>query len=237
MNRQTLRISGILRATAWGAGAGAIVFFAASRVQAPRPGRMAAIVERPRFRDNASGIRAQQSTMPTDREWSEAQEFLRKYSPNRLNQFQNLTGPHERIKRLLLARYARLMTMKRSPNGESVYNASVRQLQLEDQVFGICLALKQQQGDPQGLRAELKNTVAALFDTGIQVRQLRITQLETALKKQASVLETEKKSRDLRIEQQYNFISSHGVLGAYFGPRSAPPKRIPAPQSQPTDGQ
>jgi hypothetical protein len=171
------------------------------------------------------------SAAPTREEWEQARTFLQLHSPNRLKQFMNLRFPQaqERVQWVLMNRYRNLMRLKSlSPD---LYDVKVQEVELEDEVFGICLKIKSSQGDTEALRASLKPKLAALFDKGIEERQLRIGMLEKTLARQKEQLSKEQSARDQRIEQQYKRVAAHGVEGAIFGASRA---QQPRPGSRPS---
>lgn len=240
MNNRACDKSLILRAALWTAGAGAALWIAGGRAPMHRQlSEQSRTTTRPE-----SGMQAGQPVRPRDfnrdprrrgpavspEEWERAQAFLKQHSPNRLMQYMKLyPAAQERVQRVLMNRYRNLMRLQAA--APELYKTKVQEVELEDEVFGICLKIKAGDGDVTALQASLKPKLAALFDKGIEERQLRIAMLEKALAKQNLALAKEQKIRDQRIEQQFQRVASHGVEGATFGPVRLP---HPSPESAPS---
>ncbi|HWE01250.1 MAG TPA: hypothetical protein VG326_02480 [Tepidisphaeraceae bacterium] len=158
-----------------------------------------------------------------EKEWEAAKQFLSVHSKNRYEQIERIPGgPKKPFEQFLVGRYRMINRLKaQSPE---LYNLKVREVELDDDVFGICLKLKRNTGDKARLQSELKARITELFDLGISERKLRIGLVETALADQKKILKTEQDGREQLVDDRYGAVLSEGVEGAWIGPKHNSPK-------------
>jgi hypothetical protein len=151
-----------------------------------------------------------------EKEWEACKLFLSVHSKNRYQQIENMPGgPKKPFEQFLVGRF-RLINRIKSQSPE-LYNLKVREIELDDDVFGICLKLKSKTGDKARLQSELKAKIAELFDLGVSERKLRIGLVETALEDQKKILKTEQDGHDKLVEDRFNAVLAEGVEGAWIG--------------------
>jgi len=187
-------------------------------------------------RADSKSTRSRMSEEELAKEWSQARVFLSEHAPRRLKQIESIPGaPREVLKRSLVRGWRRVAELQsQSPE---LYATRVKEIELEDQVYGICFSLKHGRGDKAQLQSELKNSVRNLFDAGLTERQQRIAILDKAIKAQRESLDSDTKRKDQLIEERYHIVSTEGVEGAYFGSKhsraGASPGTSKDPETEP----
>jgi len=170
-----------------------------------------------------------------EKEWEAAKEFLSIHSKNRYAQIERLPGgPKKPFEQFLVGRYRMINRLKlQSPE---LYDLKVHEVELDDDVFGICLKLKRNAGDKPRLQTELKAKIRELFDLGVSERKLRIGLVETALADQKKILKTEQEGRDQLVEDRYDAVLAEGVEGAWIGTKHSSQKAKSGSSTIPSPG-
>ncbi len=151
MNSRSITSTRLLRLIAWGLCVMPVVVAAehirplAHPASSPEIVRVAAdngLLDRGHDR---SEWRASHATRLTDEEveagWPEARRFFIKHAPNRFGQVEHMTGgPGMPLKRFFVNRWKSVVSLeKQSPE---LYATRVQEVELEDEVFRLCLQLK-----------------------------------------------------------------------------------------------
>jgi len=170
-----------------------------------------------------------------EKEWEAAKEFLSVHSKNRYAQIERMPGgPKKPFEQFLVGRYRTINRLKsQSPD---LYTLKVHEVELEDDVFGICLKLKRNASEKSRLQAELKTKIGQLFDLGVSERKLRIGLVETALTEQRKILKNEQEGRDQLVEDRYAAVLSEGVEGAWMGSKHGSQKSKSGSSTIPSPG-
>lgn len=157
-----------------------------------------------------------QQETPAERE--QAMAFLHKHAPNRYAEIEKRGGPKEKGMRFMINRWRKIAALQ--SESPELYNTMVREVEVEDDLLGICLRLKHG-GDRQALHEQMKARIADLFDLGVKERTLRIARVETALGEQKKTLSSEVERRDQIISERFELIKTEGVEGAPLGLKRA----------------
>ena len=176
---------------------------------------------RPMERVRESERADERRTTPADEspaEWEQVKEFLRKHAPHRNALLERRAGKEQRPARFFLKRWRAVEALK--TESPELYNTKVREVELEDDLLGICLRLNNG-GDRPALQTQMKTKIADLFDLGVKERTLRIARVESALSEQKKTLNSEIQNRDALIAERFELIKSEGVEGASFNLKRA----------------
>jgi hypothetical protein len=134
-------------------------------------------------------------------EWPAAQAFFQEHSPLRWRALAMLrpdSNARLKIQNYITNRYRILMEQeKRDPE---MYALQVKELELEDQMFGLT-SRRHHLENPE-LQEQLHKKAGELVDTRLSIRQLRITRLEKAIELAKSRLEKDKEQRDELVERE-----------------------------------
>jgi hypothetical protein len=194
-----------------------------------------------RARERAERPRKRLHTGPiTEEEWKQAKEFLQQYSPNRYRRIQTLETKHaaglkagnfEGLKRVLVDVWLDLsVTREESP---ALYQTRLKEVKLEDDIFGICLEMQKVHHDKQA-SDHLKAKVAELFEVGLVERQQRIGLVETAIGEQKKSLVSDQANKAQLVSQRYQYVIEHGVAGARLDTKHTGQKNKNGSTTEPT---
>lgn len=143
------------------------------------------------------------------KDWPAAEKFIREHSPRRWEAFDSLqpdSTSRRAVRRLIVARYKSLMEMKQKD--PQMYKLQLRELELEDDIFGITVAMRGRR-DASDLRDNLRKDAAELVDTRLNIRQLRIERLEQAVQTAKKRLEKDRQRRDALVEHEIRTAAEH----------------------------
>jgi hypothetical protein len=143
-------------------------------------------------------------------------EFMQKHAPNRLTAMENMTAPkaYARTRQIIVNQKRNFDRIKtNSANAPEIYDARLREYEINDEIFGICKKIKHP-ADASAAMPELQTKVAELLDVGIKEQHARIDRLERMLAAQKANLEATEKKRDALIASKAAEIARNGVEGA-----------------------
>jgi hypothetical protein len=148
--------------------------------------------------------------LPTEQQWGEVEQFMREHSPERLAALQKLHLDGDRLnnlKKMIFARYSYLKTLGEMDH--DAYDLKLRQLDLEDKIFGLATAMRAaaDEGDDrkrEQIRGELRTAVGKLVDLGMAEREARLNRLEKSIHDQRTALTQETQKRDDIIDARVN---------------------------------
>ncbi|HET6249879.1 MAG TPA: hypothetical protein VFE47_19470 [Tepidisphaeraceae bacterium] len=172
------------------------------------------IFDRPRDKADAERQRAMHPGRVSEEEWAAAKAFLEVHSRNRVRLIdEKISGePREGLKRFLVNKWHSIMQLQsQSPE---LYKTKVREVELDDLIFGDCLDLKQGQGNAKEIQAKLNARITELFNLGLTERKQRMKLVENSLVEQKKSLENDEHDKARLIQQQYELVLAHGVEGA-----------------------
>jgi hypothetical protein len=147
--------------------------------------------------------------------WEEAEAFFRAHSPNRLVMFdQHMDDPRMqyRMRRFMQERYTMLQNLKeRDPN---LYELKVKQIELEDVIFGLAQELRST-GDEaarEKLRGKIREQVVLWVDASLQEREQRLEKLKQLLADETKRLEADRNDREAMVERRLERVLSGGEV-------------------------
>jgi hypothetical protein len=146
-----------------------------------------------------------------------AVEFMQKHAPHRLAVMESFRNPQifQRTRQTIVNQKRNFDRIKtNNANSPEIYEARLREFEINDEIFGICKKIQQRPADAKALTPELESKVSELWDLGIKERQARIDRLEKMLAAQKSSLEADEKKRDKVISTKVAEIARNGVEGA-----------------------
>jgi hypothetical protein len=206
--------SKLLRLATWALCAAPFVFVAeqvSTPTSGPRSGQVGVFehsrVEAERYRLLHGPI--------SEEDWRQASKFLQDHSPSRWIQFKNLPAPsehRENLKRFLVNRWRGIAELKDS--APELYKIKVREVEVDDNVFGICLTLKHGHKDKLKLQTDLKTAIDELFVLGLAERKQRISLVKKSLDVQEKALASDDRNKVQIVAERYEQILKHGVEGA-----------------------
>jgi hypothetical protein len=158
------------------------------------------------------------ATEPTEQELQQVSAFMQQYSPNRWQAFQQLprNGPLRRgITRFVFGHWRRLQDLKQMD--PALYDLRLRQVQLEDQLFGLLTPLKTAAAR-EAKRAELRPIVQEDVEIGLKERAQRIERLQTLLQREQEKLAADQKDRDAIVDRRVESLVKQGIGFRPSGP-------------------
>lgn len=186
-----------------------------------------------------------QPVSATEEEWRSIADAMKQHSPNWWQRFEHLpeNGPvRERMKRTMIETYRNLARIEQRDPQQ--YKREIRQLQLEDEIFGIGRELWQTSGssaNAEELKSKLRQRITELINLRITGREERLTRLTETLAKEREKLEADKRDRDTMVQRKFDAVLTRkleggGLLGSPgVGPGPAP-NRLGPPGARPPLG-
>jgi len=173
------------------------------------------------------GFRGRYESVDPD-EWNRVAAFAGKYSPHRFKALEQLPrdAPHyDAIRRMMVGRYRMLSEVERED--PELFLLRVRQLQLEDDVFGGIRPRDDGAPPAGGSVADdpaLRQKVAELVDLNLQERKRRLDKLEAMVADQRKQLARDEGERERLTSERLARIEKEGVKALMPDP---PPGRGP----------
>jgi hypothetical protein len=164
-------------------------------------------------RDPAAKAKVIQSptTHPTAgaNDWPAAEAFIKEHSPRRwaaLESLQPDSNARPKIQAYITERYRSLMDEKKKD--PAMYKLELKELELEDQIFGL-VSGHHRRRDDDAFEAQLRKETASLVDTRLAMRKLRITRLEKAVNLAKARLDKDEQRRDQLVEKEMRTATKH----------------------------
>lgn len=183
---------------------------------------------------------------PSDEEWRAAAASMKALAPNAWARFLEIpeNAPFRpSFQRGIVDRYQELARLKER-NVEQ-YAGEIKQIQIEDEIFGIAARLRGAQGaTSEELKKHLQEKVGELIDLRIGNRERRIARLAERLDQERKKLEADKKNKASTVKKKYDAIVDRSVSGGGLfanpggtarprpGGRQQKPARAPSPDQQ-----
>jgi len=141
----------------------------------------------------------------SEADWTEAREFMRAHSPKRFEVFEMLPDdvPQKRAARqFILMRHTNIKEIEQTD--PPAYQARVRRMELEDEIFGLSVDLRRvNESEQADLRTRLRTRVGEMVDLLIKDRESRITRLEGMLKEERERLASFREGREELIDRKF----------------------------------
>jgi hypothetical protein len=163
-------------------------------------------------------------------------DFLKTYAPIRYKFVTRESAyHHEVLKRILVAHAEQIIQLK--VEGGALYETKLREMRLEDQIFGDCIQLKRGAGNKAQLESDLKSHVAELFDQGVHERTIRIEIVKKKLDEQEKSLKADVANKEQLVTLRFDQVKREGVEGMRLGIKSTGQKSIPDSSTVPSVGE
>ena len=141
----------------------------------------------------------------SEADWTEAREFMRAHSPKRFEVFEMLPDdvPQKRAARqFILMRHTNIKEIEQTD--PPAYQARVRRMELEDEIFGLSVDLRRvNESEQADLRTRLRTRVGEMVDLLIKDRESRITRLEAMVKEERERLASFREGREELIDRKF----------------------------------
>jgi hypothetical protein len=143
--------------------------------------------------DRAALRAAKMFPAPTDKEISEAMDFMHTHSPRRYQAIQSMPDSDKKIAVRNFTVRAYENWMRLAVEEPEVYPVVLKRIGTEDEIYGIASDLKKAPADKQDeLTDLLKTDVGKLVDIGLEERRARLNHLRSILDKEQASLDADK---------------------------------------------
>jgi hypothetical protein len=131
-------------------------------------------------------------------ELQSAWEMVRQYSPNRWAAYQQVQAHLDAeqkaaLDRGVLWRYRQMQWMFRD---DDLREIKLKQLQIEDEIFGVRMKMNQPAADMPALKEQLQSKVRDLVDSRMREREIHIARLQDMLKNEQERLAKDRERKD-----------------------------------------
>lgn len=139
------------------------------------------------------------------REWDDMLTFMDQHSPNRAKLLRDIAPrAGSTLRAQALQRWRTLQALK--SQAPQMYDFHVKRFELEDEIFGLVLQIRQDPGKAESLRSEVRQKAQEMVRLSTEERKQRIARLNEMLANEKQMLEQETQHADQLVNQRVEQI-------------------------------